>query len=80
MKRSTLSRERAGELVAQAVEPLLEVPAVMREAGIVDAERRGLWDLLPRDPRRPRGADRMAELTDDQRSQIEALGVSLGGA
>ena len=36
----------------------------LREAGIVDSERRGLWAYYYVDPRGTGGADRMAELTE----------------
>ena len=64
-------RKHAGKVCVCELVPLFDVSQptvshhlkVLRDAGIVDSERQGLVGLLLRDPRRPEGAIRMAELT-----------------
>ena len=64
-------RKHAGKVCVCELVPLFDLsqPTLshhlkkLREAGIVDSERRGPVGLLLRHPRRTQGADRMAELT-----------------
>ena len=65
-------RKHAGKVCVCELVPLFDLSQptvshhlkVLREAGIVDSERRGPVGLLLRQPRGAGGADRMAELTD----------------
>ena len=65
-------RKHAGKVCVCELVPLFDLSQptvshhlkVLREAGIVDSERRGLWAYYYVDPRRTGGAVRMAELTD----------------
>ena len=65
-------RKHAGKVCVCELVPLFDIsqPTLshhlkkLRDAGIVDSERRGLWAYYYVLPRRAGGADRMAELTD----------------
>ena len=64
-------RKHAGKVCVCELVPLFDIsqPTLshhlkkLRDAGIVDSERRGLWAYYYVLPRRARGADRMAELS-----------------
>ena len=68
-------RKHAGKVCVCELVPLFDVsqPTLshhlkkLREAGIVDSERRGLWAYYYVDPRRPGGAVHMADLTESAR-------------